>query len=445
MYTYQDLEKTNERDKAEFARQVITNHKQTIPYKVAKDADDYMRQMNTTIMKYKKLLYTVTGKAVPDTYSANYKLTSNFFNRIITQENQFLLGNGVMWQNDDTRERLGDDFEIKLQRAGKWALCGGVSFGFWNVDHVEVFPITEFVPLWDEEDGALKAGVRFWQIDAKKPLRATLYELDGYTEYMWKEGKESVLKDKTPYKLLIQKSEADGETIYAFENYPTFPIVPLWANDLHQSELIGMRDNIDAYDLIKSGFCNTVDEASMIYWTIQNAGGMDDVDLAKFIERMKTVHASVIDDDGAKAESHSIEAPYASREALLDRLEKDIYKDAMALNTDTIASGATTATQIRASYEPLNNKVDDYEYQVVDFIQGILTLAGIEDTPTFTRSMMINTQEEVQTVLQASQYLDTDYVTTKILNLLGDGDKAEEVLKNIDIEGADRFMNEMNE
>ena len=36
-------------------------------------------------------------------------------------------------------------------------------------------------------------------------------------------------------------------------------------------------------------------------------------------------------------------------------------------------------------------------------------------------------------------YLDDEYVTTKILTLLGDSDKAQEVLKRKDAEAADRY------
>ena len=443
MFTYQDLLKFGdlESNRIDFTKKVVGSHKQTGLYKTAVIANQYKAQRNTTITQYRKLLYTVTGQAIPDNYSANYKLTSNFFNRFVTQENQFLLGNGVTWTQNDTKEKLGDNFDTQLQQAGKYALCGGVSFGFWNLNKLDVFPVTEFAPLFDEEDGAIKAGVRFWQIDSNKPLRATLYEMDGYTEYIWRKGEQGqVLYDKRPYVLDIISTEADGQEIYAGQNYPSFPIVPLWANSEHQSELIGMRENIDAYDLIKSGFCNTVDEASMVYWTINNAGGMDDIDLAKFVERMRTMHATLVDEDGASAESHTLETPYASRETILERIEKDLYKDAMALNTDTIASGATTATQIRAAYEPLNSKADDYEYQVIQFIQGILNVAGIQDKPTFTRSYLINVSEEVNTILASANYLNDDYVTQKILTILGDADKVEEVLKAIDETSMDRFV-----
>lgn len=432
--TWQDLQEIPDRDqdRMDFAKTVINEHKSSTLYKQAVLADEYDRRRNRTIINYQKLLYTVTGKAVPDNWSANYKLCSGFFNRFTTQQVQFLLGNGVTWGKEDTAGKLGEDFDKELQIAARAALGGALSFGFYNKDHVEIFKVQEFAPLYDEENGALRSGVRWWQVDANKPLRATLYEEDGYTEYIWEHGIGSVLQDKRPYLLKVRSTEANGTEIYDGENYPSFPIVPLWGNSHKQSELVGLQEQIDAYDLIKSGFCNTIDEASFIYWTINNAGGMDDVDLAQFVERIKTVHAATVEDTGATAQANTLESPHEGREALLDRLKKDMYDDYMALNIDDIKGGADTATHIRAAYEPMNSKADEFEYCVTEFIKGILFVAGIDDEPTFTRSYIINTQEEVSTVLQAAEYLSDEYVTEKILTLLGDGDKKDEVLKALE-------------
>ena len=52
---------------------------------------------------------------------------------------------------------------------------------------------------------------------------------------------------------------------------------------------------------------------------------------------------------------------------------------------------------------------------------------------------MSNQSETLEMVLQAAEYLDDEYVTTKILTLLGDADKAQEVLKRKDAEEADRY------
>lgn len=437
MYTYQDRLAVREGEEMEFVHSVIVAHKNTDLYKEAVIAEQYDKHRNVTISEYRKLLYTVTGKAVPDNWSANYKLASKFFNRFVTQENQFLLGNGVTWNNEDTPEKLGSDFDVRLQELGKMALVGGVSFGFFNMDHLECFPVTEFAPLYDEENGALMAGVRFWQVASDKPLRATFYELDGYTDYIW--GKkvwengawkteDEVVHEKRTYKLILHTTEAEGTEIYNGENYPGFPIIPLWGNPHKQSELIGLREQIDCYDLIKSGYANNVDEGSLIYWTINNAGGMDDVDLAKFVERLKTIKAVTLD-SGQSAEPHTVDTPYQSREALLSTLRADLYEDAMALDTKNIANGAITATQIKAAYEPLNSKVDQYEYCVIDFVKGLLKIAEIDDDPTFTRSMLINNSEELSMLIQAAQFLDSDYVVEKALNILGDGDRVEEMLQ----------------
>lgn len=449
MLTYQDLLNVgeNESNRAEFVRLVINNHQSSEMYLTAKDAWDYYRHRNTTINQYQKILYTVTGDTVPDTISANYKMASGFFRRFVTQENQYLLGNGATFENENTKKQLGKEFDIQLQKAGKYALIGGESFGFWNLDHLEIFKITEFAPLYDEENGSLRAGVRFWQIDEQKPLRATLYEEDGYTEYIWNtrdgEAYVEILKEKTPYILNMQVSEVDGSQIVDGTNYDGFPIVPLWANDSHQSELVGLREQLDCYDLIKSGFANTVDEASFIYWTINNAGGMDNIDLAEFIDRVKTLHAAVTDDN-VKAEPHQIEAPYQSREALLERLRADMYEDAMALDTKNIVGGANTATQIKAGYEQLDDKCDDYEYHIKMFINGILELAGIEDNVTFTRSKMINTQEEVNVVLASAPYLSDDYVTKKLLDILGDSDQATEIMKQRDADSYGMYQGDVD-
>lgn len=459
MYTYQDLLQVPDTDEAriDFVKRCINQHKSTELYRTAVIADEYDRHENRTIKEYQKVLRTVTGEAVPDLYTANYKMASKFFNRFITQENQYLLGNGVTWQDEHTADQLGDDFDTQLQKLGQKALSGAVSFGFWNLDHLEDFGVLEFAPLYDEENGALMAGVRFWQISVDKPLRATLYEIDGYTDYIWNRRVETsvksskdieptgmVLHAKRPYILKIRTSEADGMEIYDGMNYPSFPIVPLWGNPQKQSELVGIREQIDCYDLIKSGYANNVDEGSIIYWTLNNAGGMGDVDLAEFVQRMKTLHAASTE-DGVTAESHNMEAPYQSREALLSKLRSDLYDDAMALDTKAISDGAVTATQIRAAYEPLNSKTDQYEYCVREFIKGILKLAGIDDEPVFTRSIIVNAQEEIQLVLQSAQYLDEEYVTTKILTLLGDKDLVEDVLERKAAEEIERAQLEAEE
>ena len=165
--TNQDLLEVGdiEKDRMNFVLSAIKEHQSSEQYKIAKDAEHYASGKNATIMNYQKLLYTLSGKAVPDNYSANHKCASGFFKRFVTQEVAYLLGNGITFENEETKDKLGKNVDSVLYKGAKSALIQSVSFGFYNKDHIEMYGFTEFVPLFDEENGSLMAGIRYWQID----------------------------------------------------------------------------------------------------------------------------------------------------------------------------------------------------------------------------------------------------------------------------------------
>ena len=442
MKSYQDLiaASENEAAKMAFVFAAITEHKGTTPYIIALDAEQYYRGLNPRITKYEKIIYDMRGDAHVDKWTPNHKIASNFFNFAITQENQYLLGNGATFTKDDTKAKLGDDFDTRLQDLGKKALVGGVAFGFFNLDHIDTFSLLEFVPLYDEENGALRAGIRFWQVSPDKPMGATLYEEDGYTDYIRANDKSAMLHEKRPYKLKVRTSEADGEEIYDGENYPTFPIVPLWGNDKKQSELVGRQGTIDAFDLLNSNLVNNLDEANYIYWVLTNCGGMDEMDDAKFIEQLKTTHVAHADgDSGATAEAHTIEAPYQASESAIQTIQRRLYEDFMCLDVNSLSAANKTATEIKAAYQPLDSKCDMYEYCVIEFVQKILELAGIDDKVTFTRSKVVNKSDEINTLLAAQAYLDDETIVEQVCQILGIADKTDEIIRKRRTEEQSRF------
>ena len=442
MKSYQDLiaASENEAAKMAFVFAAITEHKGTTPYIIALDAEQYYKGLNPRITKYEKIIYDMRGDAHVDKWTPNHKIASNFFNFAITQENQYLLGNGATFTKDDTKAKLGNDFDIQLQDLGKKALVGGVAFGFFNLDHIDTFSLLEFVPLYDEENGALRAGIRFWQVSPDKPMRATLYEEDGYTDYIRANDKSAMLHEKRPYKLKVRTSEADGEEIYDGENYPSFPIVPLWGNDKKQSELVGRQGTLDAFDLLNSNLINNLDEANYIYWVLTNCGGMDDIDDAKFIEQLKTTHVAHADgDSGATAEAHTIEAPYQASESAIQTIQRRLYEDFMCLDVNSLSAANKTATEIKAAYQPLDSKCDMYEYCVIEFVQKILELAGIDDKVTFTRSKVVNKSDEINTLLAAQAYLDDETLVEQVCQILGIADKTDEIIRKRRTEEQSRF------
>ena len=446
MRTYQNLAaiRENEGRLKKFVFDVIGEHKDSTAYKVASVAEKYYARKNVTIMAFQKMLYNMHGQEVPDMWSANYKLRTHFFRRFVIQQVQYVLSNGVTFQNESTKDKLGKNFDTQLQRAAKKAMVDRVSFLFWNLDHVEVFCFADtptdpgFAPLYDEDTGALRAGVRYWH-PSEDVTRATLYEEDGYTEYKKEKDAITVVAEKRSYKKTTISSKADGVSGERSENYSAFPIIPLYANDLHESELEGHRESIDCYDYIKSGMANDIDDTSGFYWVLKNSGGMDDVDCAKFIERMHTVKTAVLDDDAASAEAHTLDVPTEAREKMLELLEKDLYKDFQIVNVESLSASAKTATEIRAAYQPMDDKCGDFEYFLIEAIHGILSLAGIDDEPSFKWNRIANQTEETNMIMTAAAVLG-DELTLKKLPFLTP-EEVEDRLRDMGDAAMNRFTN----
>ena len=88
MKTYQDLIQIgeNEENRMQFVRGCISEHKNSKGYRIADTAERYDKGESVTIEQFQKLLYTISGRAVPDNFSANFKIKSNFFHIFIEQE-----------------------------------------------------------------------------------------------------------------------------------------------------------------------------------------------------------------------------------------------------------------------------------------------------------------------------------------------------------------------
>ena len=432
MKTFQDFQAAVAAGETiDFLTQAINEHRASEDYKIALDADEYEAQRNVTIKNWVKYLYTMDGRKVPDYTASNNRLANNLFHRLNTQRRTYSLGNGVSFTNteevvengvkrrrDITKEFLGTDFDTTLNTAADFGLRHKVSFIFWNYDHGDVFKYTEFVPLWDEEDGSLKAGIRFWSLDwNQRPVVVVLYEEDGYTKYHTKPGSKGLdlelLEDKKAYKQIIATSEADGDVIVGEENYSDLPIVPLWGSKNKQSTLVGMRAKLDAYDLIDSGFANDLQECAEIYWLIGNALGETDESLAKFRDRLKLNHIAAIDTDNSSVTPYRQDIPTEARSVFLTEIRNQIYEDFGALDVHTVAAGATN-DHIDAAYQPMDEEADDFEYQIIKCVRQILKLNGIDDTPQFKRNRISNQTEQVEMIISAANYLDDETILNKL-------------------------------
>ena len=156
---------------------------------------------------------------------------------------------------------------------------------------------------------------------------------------------------------------------------------------------------------------------------------MDDADLARFRDRLKINHIAVADTDNSAVTPYSQDIPFSARQAYLDSIRAGLYEDFGGLDVHTIAAGATN-DHIDAAYQPLDEEADDFEYQIIDFIQQLLALNGISDMPVFKRNRISNQMEQVQMVMLEAEYLDDETILRKLPNITID--EVTEILKRKD-------------
>ena len=342
------------------------------------------------------------------------RIASAFLFRFVTQQNQFLLSEGVSLPAD-VKRRLGGDFDHQLEHLGECALLHGCSWGFWNADHMEVIEAAKnaysgFFPLLDEMSGEMMLGVQFWQLSAERPLYIRVFEEQGARIFR-EEGKGlSIVTDLEPYRRTL--SEDALETLITIEGgYGRIPLIPLKANAEGTTELTpAIKAKIDAYDAILSDFADNLERANDVYWVLNNFGGtMDEVaELLEQINRVKAVaNFSDGSGNGASAEPHTIEVPYAARREALELLERALYQDYMALDMDALTGGSLTNVAIRAATANLNLKADRYEWQVRQFMESLLALLGIATQDVrFKRQTIANESETVADIAAMRQDID---------------------------------------
>ena len=466
MITYQDYEKAP--DKTKFVQNAISKYRGSAEFKKATQEQEYMAGRNTEILNTRRIIYDMRGIPMDNFAAANFKIRNRLIHRLVTDRASYSLGNGVSFTRkekvkdkdgkqktvDLTKDVLGDGFDQAVYQWAYWALSNGAAYLYPHIghDHEEwqysLFKKTEFLPLPDEESGALRGGIRFWSIEwGKRPIQAVLYLETGYTNYKTPENRYSVSSleqdgEEQPYIETVETSEAYGEKVVGQENYSTLPIFALYSGENKDSALDNLKPLIDAYDMILSGFANDLNDCAQIYWLVSGAMGLTEKQKKEMLDRLILQHMLVIDGENSKVQPYTQEIPYNARKEALQQLRNQMYENYGGFDVHTVEAGATN-DHIEAGYWPMDEEADAFEYQLITSIRQVLSMIGIEDIPQFKRNRISNQKEQTEMVLDAADYLDEQTILEKLPWITVD--EVEDIMLRRDGEETGRFEKEIED
>lgn len=383
-------------------KKIIENFKGTAIYASYLYGDDYYKSHNTEIMQRKKKVYAGEFGVVQNPFMANHTLPSGFFKLIVDQKVQYLLGNGVAFEND---ESVNDYFyqpydEIALDLATT-ASKKGVAWLYAHknggkLKFSEVAP-EQIFPLFDEY-GVLNTAIRAYA-DGNKTI-ILVYTKDGVERYeVDNRGKETQSGAFGHYNTkVVYNGRVERESDMVFNSVP---FIPFYNNVEKMSDLDRIKPLIDIYDVVNSDFANNIDDMQDAFFTLKGFSG-EVKELQRFMQQLKAAKAAGVPTDG-DLDVNQLQVPVEARETFLNRTSKDIFKYSMSVDTSDLEGGSITNVVIKSMFANLDLKANQFESEFRKFMRKLINFINANDGKalvgefTLDRSMIVNKQETIET------------------------------------------------
>lgn len=323
------------------------------------------------------------GAKDSDTYwrKSDYRIASNFYNVLVNQKASFKAGKPTSFDvgNDKSnkiiQEVLGEkwpDFcnQVIIEASNcsiawiyYWRSLDG-EFCYTSIDPREIRPI------WgDSSSNKELIGLEreYHKVDPITGKESDMIEYwDNRYCYVYEKessGGYDTLTESQPWHY-YKKGAPDNETPNRIEHgFDTIPFIPLFNNNVGTTDLSMVKDYIDAYDIVYSGFLNDVMDIQEVLFVLTAVGGQDPEIFKENLRKYKVINLdhSYSENNNAELDTLSIEIPIEARQTLLDETIKCIFVFGQGYDTNTEAFGNVSGVALEHQYTALRLKCNQLE------------------------------------------------------------------------------------
>ena len=403
------------------------------------------------ILQYRLFFYNADGQLVEDKTRSNVKIPHPFFKELTEQGTQYTLSGDEpfvlsdvpeLQEELDNRFNYNDDFIDELSEVITDCQVKGFAYMYAMKDSTDCMKFTCADSLGVVEVEARfaddeKDHVIYWFIDRidKEGKRVKkIMDWDDEQVYYYVQTDEGEIEKDTSVKInprphTLYQMEGDEKTYY--ESLGFIPFFRLDNNKKQFSNLRAVKALIDDYDLMASSLSNNLIDFDTPIHVVK---GFEGDNLDELQQNLKTKKIVGVGSDGG-IEVHTVDVPYAAREAKLALDEKNIYRFGMGLNLSGLKdTSATTNIAIKAAYSLLDLRCKHLERNIKRFLRRIVTVVIDEINEKegtdyqisdvyfkFTHEVMSNEQENKQNDLTDAQRKQTEInILLGLANVLDD-------------------------
>lgn len=355
--------------------------------------------------------------------SADNRIPSNFYNLLVNQKTAYLFTDPPVFDTGDekankaVKNALGDNFsKICKDLCVNASNCTVAWLHYWVNEEGEfkyaVPDPKQIVPIWtDDLEKELSGILRVYDVLDESGRKRNIYEYWNreYCYTFYKESRDA-MSSLQPYDATMAAGALPDSDAYCFAHgFGEVPFIPFPNNAEGSNDLNDVKELIDTYDKIYSGFMNDLEDIQEVVFVLT---GYEGEDLSEFLHKLKKYKTVKIDGDEdlqGGLSTLTIDIPVEAREKMLTMTRKAIFEQGMGIDPDPQNFGNSSGVALAYLYSLLELKSGLME---IEFRPGFARLvraaarhAGIAIqgtiTQTWTRTSVRN-ESELAAIAQQS-------------------------------------------
>lgn len=387
--------------------------------------------------------------------TADNRIPSNFYKLLVNQEAAYaftappLFDVGAKEANERIQAVLGDGYPKKCKSLCVKAQNGGVAWiHYWSdaegkfqyaaIDCKQVIPIWS-TALCEELEGVIRT---YAQLDDGTGDEYIIYEIwtrDECCSFRKKaDEKANAIREYEQFVTFCAETDSEEPSSVYPHGIGAVPFIPFFNNDEGTDNLKDIKELIDTYDKVFSGFVNDLEDIQQIIMVLTNYGGEADR-IGELWEEIKQKKIILLEsegkDDGSGVSTLGIEIPVEARKEMLSITRKAIFEQGQGIDPDPQNFGNSSGVALKYLYSLLELKTGmletEFKIGFSKLIRAICShegLAGERIIQTWTRTSVSN-DLELADIASKSKNIISDETIVKNHPWVEDAEKELDLLK----------------
>lgn len=305
--------------------------------------------------------------------TADNRIASNFYSLLVNQKASYmftappLFDVGNKKTNKEIVEILGDkyakvckDLCINASNAAvAWLHC-------WidenNIFQYSVIDSKQIIPVWDSSiEKNLKAVLRVYDMSEEDGTIYNVYEFwDCEKCYVYrKKNRDSYdeLKEYSFFRITSVSLPDSYDESNVYEHaFKEVPFIPFFNNCSITNDLDAVKDLIDCYDKVYSGFINDLEDIQEVIFILSGYSGTNMDEFLEKIKKYKTIKTDPTNSGQSGLTTLTIDIPVEARNIMLSMTRKSIFEQGQGIDPDPQNFGNSSGVALSYLYSLLELK-----------------------------------------------------------------------------------------